>query len=150
MTIEFSSLSLDNYLPAYEIQHSCHFNPWSESVFKDCLSSPYFAYQLHCDGEVVGYYVGMDVAGEATLMDIGVAGSSREKGYGRQLLEHFLNQCQQRNCEAIWLEVRQSNATAIHLYQQYDFMLIETRKNYYPSESGKEDALIMKRAARTA
>lgn len=150
MATEFSSLNFDNYLAAYEIQHRCHFNPWSESVFKDCLSPPYFAEQLTFEGDVVGYYVGMDVAGEATLMDIGVTDNCRGKGYGRLLLEHFINQCQQRNCEAIWLEVRHSNAPAIHLYQQFDFILIETRKDYYPSESGKEDALIMKRDARTA
>ena len=52
--------------------------------------------------------------------------------------ELYLNSIQQ-----IWLEVRESNATAINLYDNAGFILVEQRVNYYPSKKGKEDALIM-------
>lgn len=145
MGAEFVALTPQNYQQAFQIQSRCHYNPWSEKAFADCLTAPYFAFQLSTASKVNGYYVGMDVAGEATLMDIGVDLEMRGKGLGRRLLTHFIENCQQRGCSEIWLEVRASNASAIHLYKQHGFELIETRKGYYPSSTGREDALIMKK-----
>lgn len=130
---------------AFLIQTRCHLFPWSESVFIDCLSPPYFAYQLQYDSQVVGYYVGLNVAGEATLMDIGLSPTSRGKGFGNALMVHFLEQCRQRDCDVVWLEVRLSNEPAINLYEKYGFIRVEIRKNYYKTENGNEDALIMKK-----
>ena len=146
MSIKIQALNNENFLPAFTIQQQCHFNPWSQRVFQDCLTPPYFAFQLCDEGEPRGYYVGMDVVGEATLMDIGVAQAYRGRGYGRLLLEHFVNHCKNLNSREIWLEVRQSNADAIHLYQWFDFNIVEIRKDYYPSEQGREDAIVMKRS----
>ena len=144
-TLTFQPISAGEHIDAFLIQTRCHVFPWSESMFSDCLSPPYFAYQLFCDNRVVGYYVGLNVAGEATLMDIGLDTSLRGKGLGNILLTHFVEQCKKRQCEEIWLEVRTSNSTAIALYDKFGFTCIETRKNYYQSVEGREDALIMKR-----
>jgi ribosomal-protein-alanine N-acetyltransferase len=43
----------------------------------------------------------------------------------------------------IFLEVRESNSPAIQLYVKKGFDLISRRKNYYPADNGREDALIM-------
>lgn len=145
MDAEFVELTPQNYHGAFKIQSRCHYNPWSGKVFADCITPPYFAVQLSKASTVSGYYVGMNVAGEATLMDVGVAPELRGKGLGRRLLAHFIANCEQRTCTEIWLEVRASNDSAIHLYKQNGFELIETRKGYYPSADGREDALIMKK-----
>lgn len=139
-------LTLDNYRSAFALQLACHLHPWSESVFCDCLSDPYFAFQLVEEGQVIGYAIGLLVVDEATLMDIGVGTEKRGTGLGRRMLNTFVEQCVSRGASDIWLEVRASNAAAIHLYTTTGFELIETRKGYYPAESGREDALIMKKA----
>jgi ribosomal-protein-alanine N-acetyltransferase len=43
----------------------------------------------------------------------------------------------------LWLEVRESNKSAIALYQNNGFDVAGTRKGYYPAENGREDALLM-------
>ena len=146
MAIEIQPLCADNYHAAFAIQQQCHFNPWSEKVFADCLSEPYFAFQMLEKDVTKGYYVAMDVVGEATLMDIGVGIESRGKGLGAVLLGHFIQTCIEKGSEEIWLEVRASNHPAIRLYKNVGFELIEIRKEYYPSEQGKEDALVMKKS----
>lgn len=143
--LQFQSIEPDNYDKAFKLQTACHAFPWSRKVFADCLSPPYFAWQIiDHHQQVQGYYVGLLASVEATLMDIGVARDSRGQGLGRELLKHFLLQCNQRQALDAWLEVRVSNKTAIALYLDMGFETIETRKNYYPLADGKEDALIMK------
>ena len=144
MEVQFSTLNQDNYDPAFKLQTACHAFPWSRKIFIDCLEAPYFAWQVTHHGEAIGYYVGLLASVEATLMDIGVAKNWRGKGLGRELIKHFLLQCNKQQALDAWLEVRVSNDQAINLYHSIGFETIETRKDYYPLADGKEDAFIMK------
>lgn len=146
MTLAFTKLTNGNYINAFRVQERCHSHPWSEAVFKDCLTSPYFSFQMHdvnATNSLVGYYVGLAVAGEATLMDIGIQENHRGKGFAKPLMQHFFEQCSANGCYEAWLEVRESNQAAIGLYRKLGFEQIEIRKNYYPTESGRENGLIM-------
>ena len=46
------------------------------------------------------------------------------------------------NCNVIFLECRPSNKIAIHLYESEGFSEVGLRKDYYPSQNGKEDGII--------
>ncbi|WP_088332009.1 ribosomal protein S18-alanine N-acetyltransferase [Lacimicrobium sp. SS2-24] len=142
--LTFSVIDAQNYDDAFGLQCACHAYPWSRATFASCLTSPYFAWQLVNDNEVVGFYVGLQVLKEVTLMDIGLARAVRGRGLSHLLLEHFFAQCRARQCEEVWLEVRVSNVAAIHLYKKSGFEVMEIRKNYYPSAQGREDAMMMK------
>lgn len=144
MTPEYLTLNADNYDAAFKLQTECHSFPWSRNVFIDCLEPPYFAWQLSIDDHIAGYYVGLLASVEATLMDIGVDPKYRCNGLGRELVKHFLLECNKKQALDAWLEVRVSNHNAISLYHSMGFETIETRKDYYPLAGGKEDALIMK------
>ena len=144
MHAEFIQLSPKNYHSAYKIHSEGQITPWSEKVFADCIEAPYFANKLDQNDITLGYYVCLRVLDEATLMDIGVHTKYRSEGWGSKILDHFLQQCEIQNVATIWLEVRQSNKSAIHIYKNAGFMLVERRKNYYLTESGREDALVMK------
>ncbi|MFT6778270.1 MAG: ribosomal-protein-alanine N-acetyltransferase [Paraglaciecola sp.] len=143
MKLEFSPLTPFNSSPYFELHEQGQFSPWSQRVFEDCLTKPYFAFSLDQDSQPLGYYIGMTILDEVTLMDIVVSGAYQGNGLGQSLLDHFMDQCNQNNIQQIWLEVRESNAVAIHLYDNAGFILVEQRVNYYPSAKGKEDALIM-------
>ncbi|MCV2886082.1 ribosomal protein S18-alanine N-acetyltransferase [Aestuariibacter sp. AA17] len=158
-----TTLSEKHIVQMYNLHVQCHSNPWSLSTFTDCTTPPYFAAALSVSEQkasdttaesfIAGYYIGLNVVGEVTLMDIGIAQDYRGKGYGEQLLDAFLARCRQLQCQAIWLEVRASNQAAISLYMKKGFEEIEVRKGYYTISStrngedgvtGKEDAVIMK------
>jgi ribosomal-protein-alanine N-acetyltransferase len=144
MSYKFQSLSLENYHSAYHIHRISHLKPWSQGVFADCITEPYFAHQLQDNRETIGYYLSLKVLDEATLMDIAVDKVARAQGWGYKVLNHFLQQCQQREVSTVWLEVRESNHSAIKLYEKAGFSLIDKRRNYYSTEDGHEAALIMK------
>ncbi|TDF39735.1 ribosomal-protein-alanine N-acetyltransferase [Alteromonadaceae bacterium M269] len=157
MTPEYQALSYQKltqqyFQNAFLLHQQSHSNPWSQTAFVDCLDKPYFGWQAIKKGEVVGYYIGLNVVGEVTLMDIGISKKHQGLGFGRDMLEHFFKQSQLQNGFEIWLEVRESNSRAIKLYETSGFELIEQRKNYYQLKSevagqpdSKEDALIMKK-----
>jgi len=141
----FQTIPPDDHIDAFKIQQQAHSFPWSQKVFADCLTPNYFTQQLLVDNRVVGFYIGLKVLDEGTLMDIAVDNQCQGLGYGQLLLAQFLQHCEQLAIKETWLEVRASNQAAIKLYQNNQFELIETRKGYYPTATGKEDALIMKK-----
>jgi len=92
---------------------------------------------------VVGYFYAQNIVGEVTLLNIAVAPDCQGKGLGRKLLDEFINFCQQKSADSIWLEVRQSNTRAVNLYESAGFNEVDRRTDYYPAEHGREDAIIM-------
>ncbi|MEP1385637.1 MAG: ribosomal protein S18-alanine N-acetyltransferase [Paraglaciecola sp.] len=143
MDLTFNSVIPHFNQECFDLHQQGQFSPWSKRIFDDCLTPPYFANCLFANNELVGYYIGMSVLDEVTLMDIVIDKTFQGKGYGKKLLEHFINECINKKVMQLWLEVRESNEVAIHLYEQQGFVLIEQRKDYYPTADGKEDALIM-------
>jgi ribosomal-protein-alanine N-acetyltransferase len=143
MKPQFSLLTAQNSEICFDLHKQGQFSPWSRKIFEDCLTTPYFAYSLKQNEQLLGYYIGMTVLDEVTLMDIVVSAEHQGKGLGKSLLQHLMDRCNQNNIQQIWLEVRESNKAAINLYDNAGFILVEQRVNYYPSAKGKEDALIM-------
>tara|TARA_R110001583_G_scaffold42735_1_gene135841 strand:+ start:15624 stop:16046 length:423 start_codon:yes stop_codon:yes gene_type:complete len=126
-----------------QIEAQSHTHPWSEKVFLSNFGQRYFNHLILLDNVVVGYFVASSVAGEVTLMNIAIAPEYQGQGVGRVLLQFLLNQSRENDQQEIWLEVRASNQNAIHLYQQLGFVEVDIRKAYYPSATGREDAVIM-------
>ena len=88
----------------------------------------------------------MSVAiGESHLLTLCVHPDFQRAGHGRRLLEFLLNRAFRGEAEVCYLEVRMSNEPAKQLYQSMGFLPIGERKDYYPSDKGREDALIMSR-----
>ncbi|WP_317983480.1 ribosomal protein S18-alanine N-acetyltransferase [Salinimonas profundi] len=129
---------------AYHIHEQVTYSPWSYATFADCITPPY-QMMVICETDVIGYAMILMVADEATLMDIGVSPAARGKGAGKALIQKVIEICTQQKMATIWLEVRVSNSVAINLYKSQGFSDQEVRKNYYETNDGKEDAIIMKR-----
>ena len=56
-------------------------------------------------------------------------------------MSRLLEQYRGRDVSRVFLEVRESNATAIRFYERLGFQTVGARKEYYPEP--KEDALVM-------
>lgn len=127
----------------YQLELLCHSHPWSKKLFLSNFGKRYFNHVILDGQRVIGYFVASSVAGEVTLMNIAVEPKKQGAGMGRLLLQ-FLKDLSFTNGEQeIWLEVRASNSAALALYNRLGFSEVDKRKDYYPSEQGREDAIIM-------
>lgn len=125
------------------IEQAANPYPWTEGVFRSCFGGQYFNYGLLLDDVLQGFYFGQFLGIESQLFNICVAPQAQGKGLGAQLLTHYVEQCQERKAVDAWLEVRASNANAIHLYQKMGFIETGRRTNYYVGPQGREDAILM-------
>ena len=136
-------MGLSDIKAVIQIEAEAHSHPWSEKLFLSNFGQRYFNHVLLKNDKVVGYFVASAVAGEVTLMNIAISPEQQRQGAGQQLLQFLLDYSRKNNQQEIWLEVRVSNISAIHLYQKLGFVEVDIRKNYYPSEKGREDAAMM-------
>ena len=138
----------ENDLPAIlAIERVSFTDPWSRSSFATLLEQPrvYFAVALGPDDVLLGYVVARFVLDEAELANLAVAPDARGAGVGTLLLEGALDAATVRGTEAMYLEVRASNVSAIALYTSQGFVEISRRKSYY--RKPVEDALVLRRTA---
>lgn len=117
--------------------------PWTEGIFRDCLRVGYLCRALEQDGAIQAYGVISIAAGESHILNICVSPELRRRGLGRRMLDYLMDEARRSGAKTMLLEVRVSNTTAIHMYQQAGFNEIGYRPNYYPIRDGREDALLM-------
>ena len=126
-----------------EIEIRAYDFPWTESIFRDCLRVGYCCWCYKNDEVVQGYGVMSVAAGESYILNLTVRLESQRQGIGSKLLKHFLQLARQHGADTLMLEVRSSNRNAISLYEKLGFNEIGVRRNYYPAENGREDALLL-------
>lgn len=114
----------------------------SNAVIKSELeNSDNFIYFIaYVDEKPVGYIASSYVLDTMDLLSILVIPEYREKKIATNLIENMIYYCNKNNIKSILLEVKKSNTRAINLYTNFEFKLIDERKNYYKDE----DALIYK------
>ena len=82
---------------------------------------------------------------EVHLLNITVAPEYQGRGWGKAMLQALAVWSRGQGANDLWLEVRASNARAIHVYQAHGFESVSVRKDYYPDRnSAREDAVVMK------
>ena len=133
-----------------EIERASYQFPWSEGIFRDCLRVGYVCRVVTVNGAVTGYGVMSAGAGEAHILNLCIDGSSRCRGYGRMLLAYLLDRAAAAAMSEAYLEVRPSNSGAIRLYRGLGFEQVGTRRGYYQSAAGREDAVVLKLSLRAA
>ena len=143
MNNQFISMSESHLDAVWQIEQHAHTHPWSQNMIRDLDSRGGCHHVMLVDDEVVGYFYAQNIVGEVTLLNIAVAPHHQGKGYGKALIEHFLLVCERAKAESAWLEVRESNGNAFGLYERVGFNEVDRRRNYYPTATGKEDAIIM-------
>lgn len=120
--------------------------PWTRGIFRDCLHVGYCCWVYEEQGKLQAYGVMSIGAGEAHILNLCVRPQSRRRGLARMMLAHLLDVARAHKADTSLLEVRPSNRPALRLYHDMGYNEVGTRKAYYPSDDGREDALIMARA----
>jgi [ribosomal protein S18]-alanine N-acetyltransferase len=123
---------------AMEIDALCLPKPWSETVWRQELRSPFSHYLvLEEGGEIFGQIGVRHVVGELHITTIAVRPERRRQGYARTLIGAALAAFPEAS--RVHLEVRPSNAAARALYETLGFATTGLRRRYY----GDEDAVLM-------
>lgn len=145
MKLTYHDIKPEHLPSLMPIENACHSHPWSDKTFLSCVGGRYFGEYATADASqnIIGFYVGEYVVGEATLMDICVPPTIQGQGIGKYLLNRFIDQSKAQGATKIWLEVRSSNIAAQMLYINHGFIETGRRTGYYPKEIGYEDAIVM-------
>ena len=125
-----------------ELERQVFSAPWSEAGFLSSLRSPDTLYLVvRQEGRLVGYCGFLRSFDEADVMNVAVAPEFRNAGIGQRMLRELMSRGRARGVLRYTLEVRQSNAAAIHLYEKLGFAAVGVRKDFY--EKPVESAVIM-------
>ncbi len=122
--------------------------PWSRKELAECLEKEFYSfYVAEQNGELLGYIGYYRVFDEADIATVAVAAEARRRGIGESLMEVALTEAGMRGCTVVTLEVRDSNAPAIHLYEKLGFRQVGLRKEYYqhPTEDARIYALALEK-----
>lgn len=130
-----------------ELERLCFSAPRSEAVLRGEIYNPlarFFVAEYRDDAgqvQVAGYAGMQNIAGECYVEDIAVFPALRGQGIGRALTITLLKTAREERSAFVTLEVRQSNAAAIHLYHSLGFVEVGVRKHFYTKPV--EDAVLM-------
>lgn len=131
------------------LEERCFSDPWSEGMIQSTLESSLVSLFTLSEGDVlVGYLMLMNVFTDGEILNIAVLPEYRRRGLADKLFDACCEHCRSLSMETLFLEVRESNAPAISLYQKRGFEQIGRRKNYY--RQPKEDALVMRLSLETS
>lgn len=127
------------------LETACFSDPWPAQILAHELENPLSLWLCAMNGDaVVGYIGSQTVLGEADMMNIAVSPDCRRRGLGRALVQALCRALkEQMQATVLTLEVRDSNAPAIALYESLGFTQIGLRKRYY--QHPKEDARILRK-----
>lgn len=125
------------------IENEVHAYPWTRGNFLDSIKSSHTCLMMTLNEEIIGYTVMMFVLDECHLLNLSIKKSMQKKGYGSLLLNEVIHLANFAHSKTIYLEVRVSNQTAIHLYDKHGFNEMSIRKDYYRAKEGHEDAVLM-------
>ena len=141
-------LTPDDVHAAWEIfQSSPEAADWSEGSIRNSLLDKQTTALVSALGEeICGSIFGVNVAGEAEILNLAVKSNHRRMGLAKELVSRLLNEWEKQGTRRVFLEVRESNAAAIKLYEGLGFRQIGRRKGYYANP--EEDALVLERPGR--
>ena len=124
-----------------KLEKICFSEPWSENTILEAFMAGTKFFVSVLNGKLLGY-IGINcVIDEGYITNIAVFPEYRNKGIGKALLTRVFSFAKDNALSFVSLEVRESNLSAISLYEKLGFKNEGRRKNFY--RDPQEDALIM-------
>ena len=140
--IEIGALTPEQIEAVVAIETAAFTTPWQAETFRGLLGRDGIVLLTMTEGvEVIGYAVLWCIVDQGELANIAIAEHRRGEGLGAHLLRSVLDAARDRGVEKLFLEVRESNAAALAMYDRFGFDRVGVRRNYY--ERPVEDAHVM-------
>ncbi|MBR5430257.1 MAG: ribosomal protein S18-alanine N-acetyltransferase [Firmicutes bacterium] len=136
-------LTVDDLDELLRLEEACFSSPWSRESYRRELTENNLAHYwgVFAGGELIGFAGYWLILDEGHITNVAVAPDRRNQGVGRFLVQGVINGCLAGGGRFLTLEVRASNAPALHLYEKMGFVSSGVRPKYY--DDPKEDAVIM-------
>jgi [ribosomal protein S18]-alanine N-acetyltransferase len=138
----FRPMLFEDVTRIIEIEEQIYTHPWTAGIFRDCIRVGYSCWVYEVDEVIQAYGLLSMAADEAHILNLCVSLDFQGQGLGKKMLYKMLDVAEENNVESIFLEVRESNKVAAKLYEQEGFNQLGVRPDYYPSDEGREDALV--------
>ena len=128
--------------------------PWGSGEFESLLrQETVFGFAIVeenvPDGPPCGFVLARHAAGEAEILTIVVPRKLRARGLGHMLMDATLRHLHAERVESLFLEVDETNAPALALYQRLGFETVGCRPSYYENPGlPRTSALVMRRDRR--
>ena len=144
----------ENYEPLelavklYEVAEKSylHGSPWNQKQFQEDLVNPYSQYLIWLEEtKIIGFIAFHQIFDEIEVMHVVVLPAYQGRKIGYALLGQLNQQAKKAEIRQIFLEVRQSNKVARHLYEKSGFEVIGERENYYQNPVEKAILMVKKR-----
>ena len=120
----------------------CFSVPWTAKAFADLVEDDKSIYLVALrEEEVIGCCGVVNSYGDGDIDIVMVSEKERGQGIAYTMLQELLQQGRAFGIENFTLEVRVSNAAAIHVYEKLGFVSEGIRPRFY--EKPVEDAMIM-------
>ena len=124
--------------------------PWSELAWRTLLHGQgALTLVAAADGAPCAFVHCRRIGREAEVIMLVTEPDHRRRGAARMLVESACRQLSLDGASTVFLEVAEGNAPARTLYEGRGFVPVGTRRNYYRTPSGREHALVMRRALAT-
>lgn len=133
------------------IGEETNLSPWSAQSYLDELKNAdaVMLRAVNTENATIGFVIGrLIVAGEteprtdAEIYNIAVVETEQRRGCGQSLFDAFTNRCIAKGAANVWLEVRESNRSAIRFYEKNGFERVQSRRHFY--ENPREHAILMR------
>ena len=143
---QLQKMVIDDIPEVMVIEKQVQSHPWTKGIFKDCMRVGYLCWVCREDGKsLVGYLIQSIAAEEMHILNVCIHPDKQRMNLGTLLVEQAEAFGKHGLAKTVFLEVRPKNIAAIRLYQKLDYEQVGLRKNYYPTDSGREDAIVMKK-----
>ena len=124
-----------------KIEQLVHQNPWSHSLITSELNNQNsYVYGYFFQEELVAYCFTQIVVDELHILNLAVSKEWQGNGIAQVLLEKAITLAKEHSVKNAFLEVRESNQIAQHVYEKLNFKCQGKRIAYY--KNNNENALL--------
>jgi ribosomal-protein-alanine acetyltransferase len=116
---------------------------WSLKSLEQLQQRGEIAWVVEIPTRIAGFLVARAVVDQAEILNLCVHPTTRRTGNATTLVQTAIAAFQRMQVKTVFLEVRQSNASAISFYQKLGFVPNGRRPSYYQNPT--EDAVLMMR-----
>lgn len=123
------------------LEREAFVHPWSEQALALLCTDTALGFVVMDGARAAAYGGMMCVAGEGQITNIATSPDYRRQGLAQKAMAALVAAAKERGLFEISLEVRESNAPAIALYEKFGFSTVGKRPRFYTSPV--ETALVM-------
>ncbi|WP_074381011.1 ribosomal protein S18-alanine N-acetyltransferase [Bartonella doshiae] len=142
-------LQADDSILLHKIHKLCFVHAWEKQVFDNFLKDHsifgYKASPIVQPDKILGFCLCRLILDEAEIITIAVHPHYHRQGVGTLLIDNIFLHLHHQRAIKLFLEVEETNLSALSLYQRFEFQKIAKRLAYYPSKNSRTDAIVMQK-----